>query len=826
VERASTEPHAPLTPEPPPPNLPLAMSTFVGREREIGEVTRLVRDNRLLTLTGPGGSGKTRLALAAAEGLTGEFEGGVFFVSLAPITETALVAPAVARALGLPGSGDRPAEELLKGYLRERQTLLLLDNFEQVLEASPLVEELLMAAPRLRVLDTSREPLHLYGEQEYPVPPLELPDPKSSESPERLARYEAVRLFVERARELDPAFRVTEHNAPAIAEICARLDGLPLAIELAAARTRLLPPEAMVARLGDRLELPGKGARNAPERQRTLRATLGWSHDLLSFEERMLFARLSVFSGGRSLAAIGAVCDPEGELDAMGRVNSLLEKNLLIREDATTGTEPRFVMLETVHEYAREKLEESGEAQELRRAHAWYFLALAEEAEPELVGPAQARWFDRLEFEYDNIRAALSWTLERGKAELGLRLAGALRQFWLLRGYLGEGCQWLEETLANEGPDLVAARAKALEALGWLSRWQEDMERTESAAEEGLRLSAEAEVESRIVASLQGFMGYAANARGDHEQAQEWFEDGLALSQEGGNTRVHAWLLLDMNNLEERRGDYRRAKELCEEVLPLARELDDAFLLGTCLNGLGWVLLFQDHQRALTVSEESVALLRKVGYKGVLVRAIDTLAWAALLCGDLARAEALHGEGLALCKDLGNRALATAYFDGLACEAGGTTGEPGRAATLLGVAEALHETTGFQPSPAGRAMQEPYIRAARSQLDEASWDAALAEGRAMGFDEAVDYALSSRASQVPPSRERPPSSKPGRPAGLTDREVEVLKLVAEGLTNAQVAERLFLSPRTVHRHLDSVYRKLGSNSRAAAARFAAEHGLL
>ena len=403
-------------------NLPLQPTPLIGREREVGEVCERLRQEeiRLLTLTGPGGTGKTRLALQAAADVLEDFEDGVFFVALSDVNDTALVPTTIVGALGLGESGDVALEDLLKEYLGRRELLLVLDNFEQVLEAAPLVGELLSAAPRLKVLATSRIPLGIYGEHEYAVPPLSVPDPKRLPPIEVLSQYEAVRLFIDRAGAAKRGFEITAENAPAIAEICARLDGLPLAIELAAARVKMLPPKSLLTRLANRLKLLTGGAKDLPARQRTLRGAIEWSHDLLGEGEKTLFARLSVFSGGRTLEAIEAICDAEGDLpvDVFDGVSSLLDKSLL-RQEQGPEDEPRFVMLETIHEYAREKLRESGEAAEVSGLHAAYFLAFAEEAEPELEGPDQASWMERLEADHDNFRVALSWLLEVGEAEVG-----------------------------------------------------------------------------------------------------------------------------------------------------------------------------------------------------------------------------------------------------------------------------------------------------------------------------------------------------------------------------------------------------------------------
>jgi len=398
-----------------PNNLPMQPTLLVGREREVEDVRGrlLAPEVRLLTLTGPGGTGKSRLALQSAADLIEEFEDGVFFVALATLTDHTLVTSSVAQVLGVRESGDQPLLEGIKDYLQDKRLLLVLDNFEQVLEAAPQAGEILSAAPRLKVLATSRIPLGIYGEREYAVPPLAIPDPKRLPTLEVLSQYEAVRLFIERAEATKAGFEITSENAPAVAEICARLDGLPLAIELAAARIKLLPPSSILARLTNRLKLLTGGARDLPERQRILRGAIEWSHTLLDEGEKTLFARMAIFSGGRTLEAIEAVCDAQGDLpmDAFDSVSSLVDKSLLRQEEGPEG-EPRFMMLETIQEYAREKLRESGEAEEIGHAHARHFLGLAEEAE--LTGPEQAWWLERLEAEHDNLRTTLARTRRPG----------------------------------------------------------------------------------------------------------------------------------------------------------------------------------------------------------------------------------------------------------------------------------------------------------------------------------------------------------------------------------------------------------------------------
>ena len=384
------------------------------------------------------------------------------------------------------------------------------------------------ACPKLKVLATSRIRLRLYGEHEYPVPPLSLPDPRVMPPLEALTQYEAVKLFVERARAVKADFSVTNENAPAVAEICARLDGLPLAIELAAARVKVLPPQKMLDRLPNRLKLLTRGASDLPERQRTLRATMEWSHALLEEGEKVLFARLSVFAGGRTLEAIEAVCDAEDDLpvDALDGVESLVDKSLLREE----GGEPRFVMLETVHEYAREKLQESGETEELSRRHAKYFFSLAEGERGKHEGGGRPEWFQLVEDEQGNFRTALSWSLESDEVEFGLRLATAMQPFWVRGGHYDEGCGWLEAVLAKRGRTSAVVRAKALNALGWLAQWQGDVERASIAADEGLQLSIEEGIETRVTNSLRLLAGFIAEQRAEYERATGLFEESLELS--------------------------------------------------------------------------------------------------------------------------------------------------------------------------------------------------------------------------------------------------------------------------------------------------------
>lgn len=733
-------------------NLPPQPTPLIGREREVGEVReRLGRGEvRLLTLTGPGGAGKTRLALQAGADLLEAFEHGVFFVDLSALTDPALFIGAVAGALGLRESGDVALSDLLKEYLSRRELLLILDNFEQLLSAAPLAGEILSAALRVKVLVTSRIPLELYGEHEYAVPPLSVPDPNRLPNKiEALSQYEAVRLFIERAGAAKAGFEITAENAPAVAEICARLDGLPLAIELAAARIKLLPPKALLDRLSNRLKLLTGGAKDLPERQRTLRGAIDWSHDLLNEGEKILFRRLSVFSGGRTLEAVGVVCDAEDDLpvDALDGVSSLLDKSLL-RQQEGPGDEVRFVMLETIHEYARERLEESGEAEGIKRAHAGYFLALVEEAEPELKGPDQLLWLERLEAEHDNVRAALSWSLEHGEAETTLRLAGALWWFWFLRGYGSEGLGWLERALTQPGRS-SSARARVLHGAGWLVEGLGDYGRAMSLYEEGMNLFREANDEEGV-AFLACCMGWAALLQGDFDKAIESNEEGLALSRRSGSEWSATLALHNLGCVAIERQDYARATPLLEEALVLARKVGDQQLLSICLADLGVTAMYAgDYERAETLLEQGMALQEEIGEKEGMAGNLRNLALTLLYRGDHERAKAILGKSLALSQELDYKLY---IADGLNVSGriAGERNQAVRAARLWGAAEGLRESIGAPLPTSERELFEPHIVATRHQLGEAAWVEAWEGGRAMTMEEAVSYALEENADQPRP----------------------------------------------------------------------------
>ena len=572
-----------------PNNLPIQATPFIGRERELEVVRqRLLRPEvRLLTLTGTGGAGKTRLALQSAADLLDEFPAGVFFIPLAPIGEATLVVSAIASALGVREGAGKPLMNALKDYLHQKQLLLVLDNFEQVASAAPLVSELWAAAPRLKMLVTSREMLRLYGEHNYPVPPLALPDPKHLPALERLRQYEAVQLFIERAQAAKAGFAITNENAPAVAEICARLAGLPLAIELAAARVRLLSPPAILARLS--LKLLTGGARDLPARQQTMRAAIGWSYDLLVAAEQTLFRRLAVFVGGCTLEAVEAVCNAENDLpmDILDGLGSLADKSLVEHDEF--GNEPRFRMLETLREYALERLEESGEAEALRRRHAQCHLTLAEKADSELRGPRAAARLDWFEMEHDNLRAALAWSLGQATAdadiEMGMTLTTLMAGFWNIRGHLSEGREWLAKALALK-PKKSASRALVLIWAGYLAYSQGDYASARALYEESLAIERELGDKAGIATSLNN-LGLVAKAQGDYASARALHEESLAIWRELGNKAGIAMSLNNLGNVAYAQGDYTSARALHEESLGIKRELGDKAGIAKSLYNLG-----------------------------------------------------------------------------------------------------------------------------------------------------------------------------------------------------------------------------------------------
>ncbi len=815
-------------------NLPAPRTSFVGRERELEQIERELGTTRLLTLTGAGGCGKTRLALQAARDLVGSYADGVWFVELAPLSQEELVPKAVAEALDVPERPGGVLIDALADFLRDREMLLLMDNCEHLVEAAArLVDSLLEACPRLRVLATSREALGVEGELRWLVSPLSVPGSADAPHPEELVAYESVRLFAQRARGRDPSFALGSRNAGPVAGICRTLEGVPLAIELAAARVGTLSLEHISLRLEGSLELLTGGARTAAGRQRTLRGALDWSHELLSEEERRVFGRLSAFAGGWTLESSEYVASGDGlqRGEVLDLLSALVEKSLVV---AAPSEEEglRYRLLEPVRQYASEKLEESDEARATRYRHASFFLALVEEADPALEGPEQPGWLDRLDEEHDNVRSTLSWLLEREEgAEMALRMCATLGEYWYLRGHLGEGRRSLEAALAKPGRP-SAARARVLQKVSWLAILQGDLDRAEGASEEGLGLEGVDLFRTgggdSIAADLKRVLAIAVSSRGEFERAIELLDESLVLSREAGSVRGTAVSLFCIGGVYRDWDDVERALPFFEEALATFRKIEDPSMIASVLTHLGDALLLRgDIDRARAVSEEAETMLREQNHTFYLIYALTNRGWVALIQNDANRGRTSFTEGLKLSQRIGAKEAVPEILEGLACIAA-TLGEPRRAATLLGAVQALRETTGLQQEPSVHALEDAYLSAARSRLDEKSWEAAFEEGRAMSVEEAAKYAVS---LELPPttlpsateSPESPPA--PEYPAGLTARELEVLGLVARGLTSAQIAKELFLSPRTVHTHLNSVYHKIGVNSRSAATRYALEQGL-
>ncbi|MGD0123697.1 MAG: adenylate/guanylate cyclase domain-containing protein [Candidatus Limnocylindrales bacterium] len=681
-----------------PNNLPTQLTSFVGRGREVAEAKRLLGTTRLLTLTGPGGTGKTRLSLQLAAESISDFADGVFFVPLGPIEDPDLVAPAILVALGLRESPNEPPVIKLVEYLRDRHLLLIMDNFEQVLPAAALVGDLLKAIPGLTVVVTSRATLHLYGEREFAVPPLTLPHAGDDLDPASISQYEAVALFIQRAAAVRPDFQVTTANAAAVAEICSRLDGLPLAIELAAARVKLLPPQALLARLGQRLEALEAGSRDLPPRQRTLRGAIAWSHDLLDDAARRLFARFAIFVDGASLTAAEAVCSDAG-LDVLSGLAGLVDQSLIRQEEA--DGEPRFTMLSTIREFALERLAEKGEADVLAERHAAFFVAMAEASAPGLTGPNQKRLLDELARENGNLRATINWSIESESVETALRLGFALWRFWQMRGMLREGAAVLERILAVPDPDgHPLERARALEAAGGVAYWRAEM-----------------------------------------ATAMSYYEACLQLCRKIGDRRAIANALYNLGfPTLINREDLARSRAAFEESLAMYRDLGDHEMIARVLWGLGNAYYFGDeNEAARDTLLEDVEMLRRMSDPFSLAWAFHTLGLAYDKLGEtVARSGPLWREALehfAAVGDISGMTILLGDFGILAA----AEGEILRAVRLSSAADRLAHTGGTQLGSVSE--QTTAIHPDTSALDPAEVEAAVTEGARMTVDEAVAYAL-------------------------------------------------------------------------------------
>jgi predicted ATPase/class 3 adenylate cyclase len=769
-----------------PNNLPIQPTPFIGREQEVDAVGQLLlrKEVRLVTLTGPGGIGKTRLGLQVAAELSEHFPDGTWFVSLAPLSDPDLVMPTISQALGLPEAREQYPLEQVKHALKEKQTLVLLDNFEQVGAAALPVADLLAGCPRLKVLVTSRERLHVRAEREFPVPALALPDPKHLPDLISLSQYAAVALFIERAQAAKPDFQVTNANAPAVAEICVRLDGLPLALELAAARIRLFSPQALLTRLGQRLPLLTSSARDVPARQQTLRQTIQWSYALLTEAEQRLFRRLAVFVGGCAFQAVEAVSEDvaEEQTSVLDTVTSLLDKNLLRQTEQEDG-EPWFMMLETIREFGLEALAKRGELEAVRHVHAEYYLQLAEEAEPALQGPQQEVWFHRLEQEHDNFRAALSYLLEQGERgesiEMALRLGVALSWFWQVRSHTHEGWTFLERALERSEGVAVAVRAKALYVAGFLAWRVGNLNRSEELCQQSLVLFREGGDVTGMGNALWT-LGNTSWVKGELATARFHLEESLKLSKETGDKFIMAWSLTVLSVVNFDQGDYTQGYSHAEEGLLLFRERGDKRGIAYALNQLAYGHLGEgDAVKAHPLYEESSALFKEIGEKTYERFALCGLGRVAFLQGNLSlarslleeasttfqgeddpwdqnstafslshlarvvacegdsvKARALYEQCLAIMKQVGWKPYTPFYLEGLAAVVA-AQGELPLAARLWGTAEALRDGMGTPIPPVYRADYERSVTTARSQLGEQAFAAAWAEGRTMTLEQVL-----------------------------------------------------------------------------------------
>ncbi len=753
-------------------SLPRPLTSFVGRERELAEARRLLAGSCLLTLTGPGGSGKTRLSIELAAGAACDYPDGVYFVRLAAVRDPGLVPSSIAQSIGLQDPRDRPLVEHLASYLRDRKLLIVLDNFEHLLPAVAVVAELLSGADGLRIVVSSRAPLRVSGEQECPVPPLALPDEQAHGRLASVAACESVRLFAERAAAVEPGFAVDEQNAAAVAQIVRRLDGLPLAIELAAARVKLLPPEAICGRLEHSLGLLTGGSRDLPRRQQTLRATIEWSYDLLGEQGRGLLAACSVFRGGVPLDVIESVCaEADTGMAVLDGLQELVDQSLL-RQLRAPGS-PRYLMLETIREFAAERLAGTPEADRLRGAHAAAFLALAERAGHPLTGLGQREWLERLDVEHNNIRAAIDW-YHQEDPPAALRLAAAMSWFWSLHGHYTEGRQRLRQLLGLvSGENTV--RVRALNGGAWLALDQGDYPDADRLLSESTELSRR--LNDKAGEGMAAVFGCRSMISSDRiPEAAPYAERAIALLTEADDRPGIAFALFFLALNAQFTGKLEAACEL--------------------------------HERC-------VALCRELGFESLCARALQLLGMTRLALGDLKAARTALQEGLPASVAAGDRfiiPIGLSGFAGLAAK----TGKHRMALRLAGAAEAYRDIH-------ASALPEP-IRAYLASwlaptLKTAGAAAAklIAEGRQMTMTAALEYALANEPEET---------WRPGPRQTLTRRETEVAMLAARGLTNRDIAARLYLSVRTVEVHIDHILTKLGFRTRTQLAAWAHEEGPL
>lgn len=751
ASQAGTSPAAGLSTDH---RVPVARTPLLGRERELATVQQMLLDPavRLVTLTGAGGSGKTRLGLELCRVGAAAFQDRVYFVALGSISDPAMVPAAIAECVGIRETGGRPFLDLLKNYFRETEpapVLLLLDNFEHILPASAFVIEFVEACTSLKVLVTSRAPLRVYGEHEFPVPPLALPHREEMQSVEALAANPSIRLFTQRAAAVKPDFQLTADNAPAIAEVCSRLDGLPLAIELAAARVKMLPLSGILTRLQSRLQLLTAGARDLPQRQQTLRNAIDWSYDLLNEAEQKLLRRLSVFWGGWTLEGAEAVCNTKEDIgvDIFDLMSSLVDKSLvqsLVRTRGPGAEEPRFRMLETIREYSMERLHQSGEEAATKRAHAAYCLVLAEEGNPELNETERAAWLTRCDIEYDDFRAALDWLFQTRDLDWGFRFCMALFRFWDMREHSAEGRDRLEHILQLAGFGYPRERAKTCLFLGAFSTAQGDFTASSCFLEQSLSIYQELEDHSGIAISLNA-LAIMARDRGDYAAAKINFEKSLAYWRQIHDQFAIARCLHNLGNVSKISGDYARARMALTEAMRIFEDVGDHIGAAWALNQQGDVAKEQgDLAAARGLYQRALAAFRSAGDRWGAARSLVDLGAIACELGEQENAYESFRDSLEIFRDLGHRRGIARVIEGLACLAL-SRGEPRRALSAAAAASHLRHTVSAPLLPAEQSKLDQQLQRAWRQLGEVEGKEAWAEGSTMALDSAIQFALASQA---------------------------------------------------------------------------------
>jgi predicted ATPase/DNA-binding NarL/FixJ family response regulator len=797
--------------------IPTVLTSFVGRKRDMAEVRRLLVSSKLLTLTGAAGCGKTRLALRVAADLNHHYADGVHWVELAHLGDPVLVPQAVAKVLHVREQRGRPMVDGLLETLQKKQLLLVLDNCEHVLSACAQLVEALLAATEISMLATSREPLGVVGELRYPLPPLALP-PRTL-PPDEMGQFDAVQLFVERARAILPDFALTADNAAVVASICHHLDGLPLAIELASARVNVLTVEQIAARLNDRFELLA-ASHMTYSHHHTLRAAIDWSYDFLSTPEQIMLRRLSVFAGGCSLATAETVCAGDGvEREQVLELQSSLVNKSLVVAHTLQRSEARYTLLETIRQYAQEQLRAAGESALIHDRHLQCFLQLTEETTGKLSGQYQQLWLNWLEGEYDNLRAAMTWALESGRIEAGLRIANAIYQFWTIRDYVQEGLAWVERLLARADEHIspvVHANALAYASLlaGFRGNTSTQMKYGQEAA--ALAEAAGDEGKPALFWALAG-QSNAARAAGDYQTEFNLAQRVIQLGRELGDSRLLGVSLSTWSITAMALGKYNEARAMLDEALPLLRALGDPYRIAMALNFSGDLArLEQQYAQAQSAYEESIALLREIGGVRDLASVLHNLGDTCLHLGDVARAHALFSESMAAQLAQRNTPGVAECLIGFAAVAV-VCGLPAAGARLLAAAVAIGGQRVATAWAATRMEYDHYLALVRASLTETELEAEQAAGRTFSLEQAVTY-----AQQLPLKAAAHETRK--KPDDLTLREREVAALIAQGKSNGEIADELVVGKRTVEKHIANILSKLGFTNRAQIVRWAIEAG--